>query len=125
MDQDECMIRNDRDEDDSHYESYYSSSGLQRYHNQAYYYDRKIKTVLFHLSVKEWIPILLLILYNEKKFWIQLPNQFRLHIINSGIIVKNNYFFQEEFFNIRVSFMLHIFSIQRLTELIHPFIWLC
>jgi hypothetical protein len=74
---------------------YLLSGGLQTYHDRAYYYDQKIKIVLFHLSAAECILILLLILYNEKIFWTQLPNQFGLDIINGGIIVKNNYFFQE------------------------------
>jgi hypothetical protein len=87
--------------------------------DRAYYYNAKIKVVLFHLSVTEWIPILLK-LYNEKIFWIQLPSQFGLHNTNGEIIMKNNYFFQKEFFNIRVSCMLGILIIQRLIELIYP-----
>jgi hypothetical protein len=97
----------------------YLLSGLQTYHDWVYYYNGKITIILFHLSATEQIPILLLILYNKKIFWTQLPNQFWLHIINSGIVMKNNYFFQEEFSNIRVSFMLGIFIIQRLSELVH------
>jgi hypothetical protein len=98
----------------------YSLSGLQMYHDRAYYYDGKTKIVLFHLSVIKRIAILQLILYNMKISWTQHRNLFVLLIINGGAIVKIIYFSQEKFFEIRVSYMLHIYIIQKLTELIHP-----
>jgi hypothetical protein len=80
----------------------------------------KTKIVQFTLSVIKRIAILQLILYNVKISRTQHRNLFVLLIIIGGAIVKIIYFSQEKFFKIRVSYMLHIYIVQKLTELIHP-----